>query len=45
MFSKTELVRGRQIKQVMEMKFRAKPFSVYFKYLTGPERVGQAILC
>jgi hypothetical protein len=42
-FSKTELIRGRQVKQVMEMKFRAKPFSVYFKYLTGPEAGRQAI--
>ena len=42
-FTKTELIRGRQVKQVMEMKFRAKPFSVYFKYLTGPEAGRQAI--
>jgi hypothetical protein len=42
-FTKTELIRGRQSKQVMEMKFRTKPFSVYFKYLTGPEAGRQAI--
>jgi hypothetical protein len=42
-FTKTELIRGRQLKQVMEMKFRTKPFSVYFKYLTGPEAGRQAI--
>jgi len=31
-FSKTEMVKGKLIKQEMQMKFRAKPFSVYFLY-------------
>ena len=42
-FSKTELVNGRIVKQMMDMKFRAKPFSVYFKYRSGPEQGRQAI--
>jgi len=42
-FSKTELVNGRMVKQVMDMKFRTKPFSVYFKYRTGAEQGRQAI--
>jgi uncharacterized protein DUF1571 len=42
-FSKTELVKGRMIKQVMDMKFRTKPFSVYFRYRTGQEQGRQAI--
>lgn len=36
-FSKTELVKGKLIKQEMDMKFRKKPFSVFFKYRKGPE--------
>jgi hypothetical protein len=42
-FNKTELIKGRLVKQVMEMKFRTKPFSVYFRYLSGPEKDRQAI--
>ncbi len=42
-FSKTELVRGRVVKQVMDMKFRTKPFSVYFRYRQGNEAGRQAI--
>jgi hypothetical protein len=42
-FSKTELVKGRKIVQEMDMKFRTKPFSVYFHYRTGPEKDRQAI--
>ncbi len=34
-FSKTEMVKGKLIKQEMQMKFRAKPFSVYFLYRGG----------
>jgi len=32
LFTKTELVNGRMINQVMEMKFRTKPFSVYMLF-------------
>src|SRR5205814_933470 len=42
-FTKTELVKGRKIVQEMDMKFRTKPFSVYFRYRTGPEAGRQAI--
>ena len=42
-FTKTELVRGRVVKQVMDMKFRTKPFSVYFRYRQGNEAGRQAI--
>lgn len=42
-FTKTELVQGRLISQSMDMKFRAKPFSVYMRYRTGPEAGRQAI--
>jgi hypothetical protein len=42
-FTKTELVKGRKVVQEMDMKFRTKPFSVYFRYRTGPERERQAI--
>ena len=42
-FTKTELVGNRQIKQVMEMKFREKPFSVYFRYLGGQEKGREVI--
>lgn len=42
-FTKTEMVKGRVIKQVMDMKFRTKPFSVYLKYRSGDESGRQAI--
>lgn len=42
-FTKTELVKGKLIKQVMDMKFRTKPFSVYLKYRSGDEAGRQAI--
>jgi hypothetical protein len=42
-FTKTELVNRRLIKQVMDMKFRTKPFSVYFKYRSPAEAGRQAI--
>jgi hypothetical protein len=42
-FTKTELVNGRMVKQTMDMKFRAKPFSVYFKYRSGQGQGRQAI--
>jgi hypothetical protein len=42
-FSKTEMVKGQVIKQEMQMKFRAKPFSVYFLYRGGKNDGRQAI--
>jgi hypothetical protein len=42
-FTKSELVRGRMVTHVMDMKFRAKPFSVYFRYRQGREAGRQAI--
>jgi hypothetical protein len=42
-FHKTEMVKGKQIKQEMLMKFRAKPFSVYFHYRGGSAEGRQAI--
>ena len=42
-FSKTEMVKGKLIKQEMQMKFRAKPFSVYFLYHGGSVDGRQAI--
>lgn len=36
-FTKTELVGNRMVKQTMEMKFREKPFSVYFRFKAGQE--------
>lgn len=36
-FTKNEQVGGRFIKQSMDMKFRQKPFSVYFRFRSGPE--------
>ncbi len=42
-FSKTEMVKGKLIKQEMQMKFRAKPFSVYFLYRGGNSDGRQAI--
>lgn len=36
-FTKTELVGNRMVKQTMEMKFREKPFSVYFRFRSGQE--------
>jgi hypothetical protein len=43
LFSKTEMVKGKLIKQEMQMKFRAKPFSVYFLYRGGSADGRQAI--
>lgn len=37
-FTKTELVNGRMIRQSMDMKVRHEPFSVYFYYRSGKER-------
>jgi hypothetical protein len=42
-FSKTEMVKGKLIKQEMQMKFRTKPFSVYFHYQGGSADGRQAI--
>ncbi len=42
-FNKTELVKGQIVKQEMQMKFRAKPFSVYFRYHGGNAEGRQAI--
>ena len=42
-FNKTEMVKGKLIKQEMQMKFRAKPFSVYFRYHGGSSEGRQAI--
>lgn len=42
-FNKTEMVKGKLIKQEMQMKFRAKPFSVYFRYHGGDADSRQAI--
>ena len=42
-FTKTELVKGRMIRQEMDMKFRARPFSVYLKYRSEAEAGRQAI--
>jgi hypothetical protein len=42
-FTKSELVRGRLVTHVMDMKYRAKPFSVYFRYRQGREAGRQAI--
>ncbi|HLJ10504.1 MAG TPA: DUF1571 domain-containing protein [Planctomycetaceae bacterium] len=42
-FTKKELIKGRMLTQVMDMKFRTKPFSVYFKYRSGAEAGRQAI--
>lgn len=42
-FTKAELIKGRLVKQVMDMKFRTKPFSVYFRYRSGSEEGRQAI--
>lgn len=36
-FSKKEVVSRRLIQQKMEMKYRHKPFSVYFRYIAGDE--------
>lgn len=36
-FTKTELVGNRMVKQTMDMKFREKPFSVYFRFRGGQE--------
>lgn len=36
-FTKNELIKGRMVKQVMEIKFREKPFSVYLKNRSGQE--------
>jgi hypothetical protein len=42
-FTKTEVVKGRKIVQEMDMKFRTKPFSVYFHYRNKSEEGRQAI--
>ena len=42
-FTKTEQINGRLRKQVMEMKLRAQPFSVYLKYQSKREAGRQAI--
>ena len=42
-FNKTEMVKKLVIKQEMQMKFRAKPFSVYFLYRGGSAEGRQAI--
>jgi hypothetical protein len=36
-FTKNELINGRMVKQVMEIKLREKPFSVYLKNRSGQE--------
>ncbi|MSR59566.1 MAG: DUF1571 domain-containing protein [Planctomycetaceae bacterium] len=36
-FTKRELVKNRMVKQVMDVKLREKPFSVYFKFRSGDE--------
>lgn len=36
-FTKTELINGRMLKQVMEIKVREKPFSVYLRNRSGKE--------
>lgn len=36
-FNKTEVVGRKLVKQTMEMKVREKPFSVYFRFRSGPE--------
>lgn len=36
-FSKTERIKNRVVSQTMELKFREKPFSVYFKFNSGPD--------
>jgi hypothetical protein len=43
LFTKREVVSGRLTKQVMAMKCREKPFSVYFLYRGGPE-AGREVL-
>jgi hypothetical protein len=42
-FAKNEQINGRLRKQVMEMKLRAQPFSVYLKYQSKRESGRQAI--
>lgn len=42
-FSKAELINNRLVRQTMDMKFRKKPFSVYFRYKSGNEAGRQAI--
>jgi Protein of unknown function (DUF1571) len=43
LFTKIESVNGRMISQVMEMKFRAKPFSVYMIFKTGDSQGRQVL--
>lgn len=43
LFTKTESVNGRMITQVMEMKFRTKPFSVYMLFKSGETQGRQAL--
>lgn len=42
-FMKKELVGGQMVVQTMDMKFREKPFSVYFRYRSGQEQ-GREVL-
>ncbi len=42
-FSKTERIGNSMVQQEMEMKFRTKPFSVYFLYQSNNEQGRQAI--
>jgi outer membrane lipoprotein-sorting protein len=42
-FTKTELVGNRMVKQVMDMKFREKPFSVYFRF-RSPQEQGREVI-
>lgn len=42
-FSKSELIGAHLVQQEMEMKFRTKPFSVYFFYQSNNEQGRQAI--
>jgi outer membrane lipoprotein-sorting protein len=42
-FSKKELIGKKLIQQTMEMKFREKPFSVYFRYTSDDEKGREVI--
>ena len=37
-FNKSERIKGKMVEQEMDMKFRTKPFSVYFLYLSREEQ-------
>jgi hypothetical protein len=43
LFTKTERINGRLRKQVMEMKLREDPFSIYLLYESKKERGRQAV--